>query len=56
MRLSASEIWQWMLARRACSGHGDQNNQTEKNNRKIVQNMPIWNVQELIFVLNKSYL
>ena len=30
MRFNASEIWQWMLARRACSGHGEQNNQTEK--------------------------
>jgi hypothetical protein len=28
MRFSASEIWQWMLARRACSGHGEQNNPT----------------------------
>jgi hypothetical protein len=31
MRLRASEIWQWMLARRACSGHGEQNNPTGQN-------------------------
>jgi len=28
MGLRAGEIWQWMLARRACSGHGEQNNPT----------------------------